>query len=40
VDRDVKLLAQEMKVLSPKFIEEIFSGLFLVTRVDKDVQFC
>ena len=39
LDYDATLLAQEMKVLSPKFIEEILSGLFLVTRVDKDVQF-
>jgi len=39
LDYDAALLAQEMKVLSPKFIEEILSGMFLVTRVDKDVQF-
>jgi len=36
---DVGVLVREMKILNPKIVEELLSGLFLVTRIDRDVQF-
>lgn len=36
---DVATLAQDMKALNPQVIEKLFSGLFLVTRIDPDLQF-
>lgn len=38
-DKDIGVIAQDLKILNPQFVEEILSGLFLVTRVDADVQF-
>jgi len=39
LDKEIGLLAQNLKVLNPKFIEEVLSGVFFVTRVEPDVQF-
>lgn len=39
LDGDLKLFTDDLKVFNPKVIEELLSGLFLVTRVDADVQF-
>jgi len=38
-EMDLNELVREMKILSPKFFEELLSGFYLVTRVDPDVQF-
>ncbi len=39
LDRDIGALIREMKMFNPQLAEELFSGIFLVTRVDPDVQF-
>ncbi len=38
LDKDVDALVKDMKTFDPMIIEELLSGLFLVTRVDPDVQ--
>ena len=39
LDMDLGLIAHDLKTFNPKVIEKLLSGLFLVTRVDADVQF-
>lgn len=36
---DIDLFSQEIKDLGPKIAEKLLSGLFLVTRIDPDIQF-
>jgi len=38
-EKDIGMLPSAAEALSSAFIEEVLSGLFLVTRVDPDVQF-
>jgi len=39
LERDINALVREIKMFNPQMIEELFSGLALVTRMDPDVQF-
>lgn len=38
-DQDLKAMARQMKGFNPVVVEELLSGIFLVTRMDPDVQF-
>jgi len=38
MDQDIDLIVQEIKTLNPQFIEKLLSRVFLVTRVNADVQ--
>ncbi|HQP10774.1 MAG TPA: DUF3352 domain-containing protein, partial [Candidatus Omnitrophota bacterium] len=37
--QDMGELVEEMKILNPQLVSELLSGVFLVTRVDPNVQF-